>query len=91
VVAGLLVALTLPGLVLLLVALAVVERVAARGGRRGPVSRRARPRLSAGAFGAFAAAMSPGPSVQQAQQRVEQMIGDRETSRQPRTSRWPCP
>ena len=80
--ARLIVALTLPGVVLLLVVLAVVEHVASRRGRRGAVSRRPRPRLSAGAFDAFSAAMSSGPAVQQEQQRVERMLRDDETSRE---------
>lgn len=81
--AGLLVALTLPGVVLALVVLALAERLAASGGRRGLISRRTRPRLSASAFDAFAAAMSPGPAVQQAQQRVEEIRGEQQTSREP--------
>jgi hypothetical protein len=53
---GLLVALTLPGLVLLLVAGAVAEQAWSRLGRRGPLSRRRRPALSAGGLDVFSAA-----------------------------------
>src|SRR3712207_4187461 len=60
---GLLVALTLPGLVLLLVAGAVVEQAWSRLGRRSPLSRRRRPALSAGGLDVFAAALEPGRAV----------------------------
>ncbi|MGY1618523.1 DUF6191 domain-containing protein [Geodermatophilus sp. SYSU D00691] len=73
---GLLVALTLPGLVLLLVAVAVLEQVAARVGRRGPLSRRRRSALSAGGMDVFSAALAPGRAVDLEQQRVRELRRD---------------
>lgn len=81
--AGLLVALTLPGVVLLLVLLAVVEQVASRRGRRGPLSRRARPGLSAAGIDVLSTALSPGHAVQREQQRVEQQLRDDDGDREP--------
>jgi hypothetical protein len=73
---GLLVALTLPGLVLLLVAVAGVEQLAARLGRRGPVSRRRRHALSAGGLDVFSAALAPGRAVDLEQQRARELHRD---------------
>ena len=69
---GLLVALTLPGLVLLLVVLGVAESVWARLGRRSPVTRRTRHALSAGGLDVFSAALEPGRQADLEQQRVQQ-------------------
>src|SRR3954447_14102764 len=74
--AGLLVALTLPGLVLLLVALAVAEQVAARLGRRSPLARRRRHALSAGGLDVFSAALAPGREADLEQQWVREMRRD---------------
>src|SRR4051794_41960769 len=60
---GLLVALTLPGLVLLLVVLAVAEQLAARLGRRTPPAHERRHALSAGGLDVFSAAPAPGPAL----------------------------
>jgi hypothetical protein len=69
---GLLVALTLPGLVLLLVVLGVAESVWARLGRRSPVTRRDRHALSAGGLDVFSAALAPGREADLEQRRVQQ-------------------
>src|SRR3954453_8314247 len=66
---GVLVALTLPGLVLLLVGLAGVEQLAARLGRRTPLARTRRHALSAGGLDVFAAALAPGRAVDLEEQR----------------------
>src|SRR3954453_6080454 len=57
---GLLVALTLPGAVLLLLAVAVAEQVLARLGRRSPLTRTRRHALTAGGLEVFSAALAPG-------------------------------
>jgi hypothetical protein len=74
--AGFLVALTLPGLVLLLVALAVTEHVWSRLGRRGPVTRRARHALSAGGLDVLSAALAPGRAADLEQQRIQETKRD---------------
>ncbi|NEK57088.1 hypothetical protein GCU56_04275 [Geodermatophilus sabuli] len=71
--AGLLVALTLPGLVLLLVALALTEQAWARLGRRSPVTRRDRHALSAGGLDVFSAALAPGREADLEQQRIREV------------------
>ncbi|MGY1601756.1 DUF6191 domain-containing protein [Geodermatophilus sp. SYSU D00815] len=73
---GLLVALTLPGLVLLLVAVAVLEQLAARGARRGPLSRRRRSALTASGMDVFSAALAPGRAADLEQQRVRELRRD---------------
>jgi hypothetical protein len=73
---GLLLALTLPGLVLLLVALAVAEQLWSRLGRRSPVTRRGRHALSAGGLDVFSAALAPGRAVDLEQQRVQETRRD---------------
>jgi hypothetical protein len=73
---GLLVALTLPGLVLLLVALAVTEHVWSRLGRRSPVTRRARHAVSAGGLDVFSAALAPGREADLEQQRIRETERD---------------
>ena len=57
---GLLVSLTLPGVVLLLVAVAVAEQAWSRLGRRSRLTRRRRGALSAGGMDVFSAALDPG-------------------------------
>ncbi|MGY1703631.1 DUF6191 domain-containing protein [Geodermatophilus sp. SYSU D00697] len=69
---GLLLSLTLPGLVLLLVVLGVAESAWARLGRRSPVTRRSRHALSAGGIDVFSAALAPGREADLEQQRVQQ-------------------
>lgn len=76
--AGLLFALSLPGLVVLLVVLAAVEQVASRARRRSPLTGAQRPALSASGLDALAGALSPGRALQREQQRVEQLLRDDE-------------
>jgi hypothetical protein len=73
---GVLFALTLPGLVVLLVVVATVEHVWSRLGRRSPVSRRERHALSAGGMDVFSAALFPGKAVDLEQQCVRKMTRD---------------
>ena len=73
---GVLFALTLPGLVLLLVALAVAEHAWSRLGRRSPLFRRDRHALSAGGMDVFSAALFPGKAVDLEQQRIREMTRD---------------
>ena len=68
---GVLVVLTLPGVVLLLTALALVESVRARLGRRSLLTRRARYALSAGGLDVFSAALVPGRDVDLAEERID--------------------
>jgi Family of unknown function (DUF6191) len=70
---GVLVALTLPGVVLLLTAVAVVESVRARLGRRSLLTGRERHALSAGGLDVFSAALAPGRELDLAEQRVREM------------------
>lgn len=85
--AGALFALTLPGLVLGLVALAFLERLAARPGRRSPLTGRARPRLSAAGWDAFCAGVSPARAAALEQRRVAQLLRDDESDGAPPRSR----
>jgi hypothetical protein len=73
---GLLVALTLPGLVVLLIAVAVAEQVAARCGRRSVLTRRRRHALSAGGLDVFSAALAPGRAADLDEQRAREMTFD---------------
>jgi len=74
--AGVLFALTLPGLVLLLVGLANAESLWSRLGRRSPLYRRRRTALSACGLDVFSAALMPGRDVDLEQQRVREMTRD---------------
>jgi hypothetical protein len=74
--AGVLFALTLPGLVMLLVVLAAVEHAWSRRGIRSPLHRRARHALSAGGMDVFSAALFPGKAVDLEEQRVREMRQD---------------
>ena len=74
--AGLLFALTLPGVVVLLVVIAVVEQFAARRGRRGVVSRTRRRALSAGGLDVFSSALMPGREVDLEAQRSREILAD---------------
>ncbi|MFW3172050.1 DUF6191 domain-containing protein [Geodermatophilus sp. CPCC 206100] len=73
---GVLVALTLPGLVLLLVGVAVAEQGWSRLGRRSPVTRRERHALSAGGLDVFSAALAPGRAADLEQQRIQETKRD---------------
>ena len=74
--AGVLFALTLPGLVVLLVAVAAAEHVWSRLGRRSPLHRRRRHALSAGGMDVFSAALFPGKAIDLEQQRVRELTRD---------------
>jgi hypothetical protein len=74
--AGLLVALTLPGLVILLVVLAAVEHAWSRVGRRSPLHGRERHALSASGLDVFSAALDPGRNVDLEQQLARQVRRD---------------
>ena len=85
--AGLLFALTLPGLVVLLVVLAAIERTCSWRGRRSLLSTHPRPGLSAGGFDVFAAAVSPGKATKLEQRRVEEQLREDEEDGAPPRSR----
>ena len=70
-------ALTLPGLAVLLVTVALVEHVASRMRRRSPLHSRHRPMVSA-SLDVFSAALLPGKTVELEQRRVQQMLRDEE-------------
>jgi hypothetical protein len=82
--AGVLFALTLPGLVVLLVLIALVEHVVSRQGRRSPVHRQRRAALSASGMDVFSAALSPGRATALDQHRLEEMLRDDEEDGAPR-------
>jgi hypothetical protein len=71
--AGVLFALTLPGLVVLLVGVAAAEHLWSRLGRRSPLFRRERHALSAAGMDVFSAALFPGKAVDLEQQRVREL------------------
>jgi hypothetical protein len=73
---GTLLALTLPGLAVLLVVLATVEQVWSRLGRRSRLHGRERHALSAGGLDVFSAALAPGRAVDLEQQRVQETKRD---------------
>jgi hypothetical protein len=73
---GVLVALTLPGLAVLLVVVATAEHLWSRVGRRSPLYRRERHALSAGGMDVFSAALFPGKAVDLEQQRVRELTRD---------------
>jgi hypothetical protein len=74
--AGALFALTLPGLVVLLVVLASMEHAWSRLGRRSRLHGRERHALSAGGLDVFSAALVPGRAVDLAQQRSREVRRD---------------
>jgi hypothetical protein len=74
--AGALFALTLPGLVVLLVVLASLEHAWSRLGRRSRLHGRERHALSAGGLDVFSAALVPGRAVDLEQQRVRDVRRD---------------
>jgi hypothetical protein len=69
-------ALTLPGLVVLLVVLAAFEHAWSRLGRRSRLHRRERHALSAGGLDVFSAALAPGRAVDLEEQRVREVRRD---------------
>ena len=74
--AGTLFALTLPGLVVLLVALAVAEHLWCRLGRRSRLHGRERHALSAGGMDVFSAALVPGKALDLEERRIREMRRD---------------
>jgi hypothetical protein len=73
---GALFALTLPGLVILLIVVAAVEHAWSRMGRRSPVPRRQRRALSASGLDVFSAALVPGRTIDLDQQRTREIRRD---------------
>ena len=73
---GALVALTLPGLVILLLTLAAVEHVWSRLGRRSPLHGRSRHALTAGGMDVFSAALFPGKALDLEERRVREVRRD---------------
>ena len=73
---GALFALTLPGLVVLLVVLASLEHAWSRLGRRSRLHGRERHALSAGGLDVFSAALVPGKAVDLEEQRVRELRRD---------------
>lgn len=82
-----LVAVTLPGVVIMLTTLAAVEHVLSRLGRRSLLSSRRRHRLSSVSVDVFSAAVSPGKATELEQHRVEQQLRDDAESAAPPGSR----
>jgi hypothetical protein len=74
--AGVLFAMTIPGLVIVLVVVATVEHAWSRLGRRSPLYRRDRHALSAGGMDVFSAALFPGRALDLEEQRVREMRRD---------------
>ena len=73
---GALFALTLPGLVVLLVVLAAFEHAWSRLGRRSRLHGTGRHALSAGGMDVFSAALFPGKAVDLEEQRVRELRRD---------------
>jgi hypothetical protein len=73
---GVLFALTLPGLVVLLVVVAAGEHAWSRAGRRSPLLRRQRHALSAGGLDVFSSALVPGREVDLELQRAREIRRD---------------
>ncbi len=84
---GVLVALTVPGLAVLLIVLAVVESTASRLRRPSPLGHRHRPALSAAGVDVFSAALVPGRAVDLDQQRAGELMREDETDGAPPRSR----
>jgi hypothetical protein len=85
--AGALFALTIPGIAVLLVVLAVVERTASRLRRRSPLAHRHRAALSAAGTDVFSAALVPGRAVDLEQRRASELMREDETDGAPPRSR----
>ncbi len=71
-------AMTLPGLVLLLLALAAVDQLLLRARGRGVVPWRRDSQVSSTGFDLLHAALSPGKADQLAQRRTEELVRDDE-------------
>ena len=84
---GLLLALTLPGLVLLLLAVAAVDQVVLRVRGKGLLSWRGNAQVSATGFELLHAGLSPGKADELAQRRTEQLVRvDDEDAAPPRSA-----
>lgn len=84
---GVVVALTLPGLVLLLLAVAAVDHVLLRLGRRGPVPWRRDTPVSSTGFELLHAALSPGKAEELAQRHSQELVRDEDEDGAPPRSR----
>jgi Family of unknown function (DUF6191) len=84
---GTLVALTIPGLAVLLVGLALVERVASGLRRRSPLHRRRRYAVSAAGTDVLCAALEPGRVVDADERSVSEVLREDETDGAPPHSR----
>jgi hypothetical protein len=82
-----LLALTIPGLAVLLVVLAAVESLASRLRRRSPLARRHRRALSAAGADVFSAALVPGRDVDLERRRASELLREDETDGAPPRSR----
>jgi len=71
-------AMTLPGLVLLLLAVAAVDQLLLRARGRGIVPRRSNTPVSSTGFDLLHAALSPGKSDELAQRQTEELVRDEE-------------
>lgn len=70
---GLVITLTLPGVALLLLTVAAAEQIAARLGRRGPLTRRRRHALSTAGLDVFSVALVPGRDTELQERQVREM------------------
>ncbi|WP_222269931.1 DUF6191 domain-containing protein [Modestobacter marinus] len=84
---GTLFALTTPGLAVLLVVLAVVERVASGLRRASPLHRERRPALSAAGADVLSTALDPGRAVDVEQRLASELMREDETDGAPPRSR----
>jgi Family of unknown function (DUF6191) len=73
---GFLFAMTLPGVVVILTVLAVIEQVLSRRGRRSIISKSNRTALSASGMDVFSSALMPGKAIELEQRRVEAFLRD---------------
>ena len=80
---GFVLALTLPGLVLLLLAVAAVDQVMLRLHGRGIVRWRSDSQVSSTGFDLLHAALSPGKADELAQRRHQELVRDEETEAAP--------
>jgi hypothetical protein len=71
-----LVALTLPGLVIMLAGLAAIEHLLSRFGRRSLLHRKRRHRLSTTSLEVFGGAVLPGIANELEQHRIERQLGE---------------
>ena len=84
---GFVFAMTLPGLVLLLLAVAAVDQLLLRTRGRGIVPRRDNTPVSSTGFDLLHAALSPGKADELAQRQTEEFVRDEDDDGAPRTAR----